>query len=360
MVIKNKNNELAKLVQDWKNQHEMYSYTLEDFVEEYKGDNFFLTYKVDGELTGFHYKNGKTILSTKSGILKTDFIISKELEKLLADYTEVIGIGELYAVDENGKMLPYTKSASIIRKPSPETENQLRYLIFDIFSINGKKIKDTVENKVDTINNIFKNSIYIQPLKFKESNIDDLEKEWEKVEQGTYEGFVIIDKDNNYIKIKPILTFDLAVIFVEISNTHPDMMGALGLAFKDKNDNFYFAGKVGTGFSQKDRIQWLNIAKKDKIKQEDSIIWIYPSYVVEVESMGINSRETEVYDTGLNFIKKDIGYILRQPRFKQIREDKSPLNKEDVRISQVPGYKYSTLKSTLIKNSFWIKYSKER
>jgi len=133
------------------------------------------------------------------------------------------------------------------------------------------------------------------------------------------------------------LEFDLAVIFVEISDIHPDRMGALGLAFMDEERNFRYAGKAGTGFSNKDRYDWLEYGKEREVRKEDNKIFIKPDRVVKVEAMDVFIREAETYDQDLNYIGDKTSGILRQPVFIEIREDKEVIP-EDIRIEQIPNW----------------------
>jgi len=328
-LFKNKNHPLIPVLNEWKKLNKMESRTLDSIDEE----PILKTFKIDGELTAVYYNNGDVELVSKTGTIRKELPLCEEIKDALKEYKEVILIGELYGVDENGKMLPFNETSSILRTPTSEEEKRIRLSVIQILSAD-KLFFDSVIESYSLVKELFSEYTYIHPMPEVTKDLNDI---WTvEIATKNYEGFVLYYPDK-IVKVKPKLEFDLAVIFVEISDIHPDRMGALGLAFMDEERNFRYAGKAGTGFSNKDRYDWLEYGKEREVRKEDNKIFIKPDRVVKIEAMDVFIREAETYDQDLNYIGDKTSGILRQPVFIEIREDKEA-TPEDIRIEQIPNW----------------------
>ena len=122
-------------------------------------------------------------------------------------------------------------------------------------------------------------------------------------------------------------------------------MGNLILAYIDKDENFRYAGRVGTGFKHSDREEWLSWALKNKASgpEKSRLIWTKPIRVVEIQSEELRIQNTALYAYDEAYgrysqIGKAKSAIGRKPVFIRIREDKKP-TPHDVRLEQIPGFK---------------------
>jgi len=342
---KQKENPIVKLVNEYKERLHWKSKDYEEmkkFIEE-KKEPLVVSLKVDGELVGIHFCEDQTKTYTKGGIMRTDLPVTDEVTSILKKrkYKDVIFFGELYATDEKGNPISYLKGESILQKPKNEKEEKrIRLIIFDVYSIDKKKVEGSYWQKFTLIQNLFEKGKYVKPAATKKGRIKEFNTFWDLVQKGKYEGIVI--RTNDTIKVKPILTFDLAVIGIEVSDTHPNWMGALILAFMDKKRNFRQAGKVGTGFKEKERAEWLKWAKQNKVNgpKIKNVIWIKPKRVVEIKAEEANKREAKVYKFEKNKyvqLNNMLSGIMRKPSFVRIRGDKS-INVNDLRLEQIPGW----------------------
>jgi DNA ligase-1 len=120
-------------------------------------------------------------------------------------------------------------------------------------------------------------------------------------------------RTDNWMKLKPAFeTLDVVVVGgIWGSGRRRGTLSSLVVAVRDK-DEFKQVGKVGTGFSEE-------LLKELTVKLEPKIIaargrevLIEPEMVIEVDFQDI--QKTNAYDAG---------YVLRIPRFKRERTDKS-------------------------------------
>jgi hypothetical protein len=178
----------------------------------------------------------------------------------------------------------------------------------------------------------------------------------QKVLEENFEGLVL--RVDGAIKVKPVHTVDLAVIgYTMGTGRHEGRMGALITAFRNTEGRFLYAGKVGTGFTDLDRDEWMERAcyyhmdryKGPKVKGvREQIHWLRPGIVAEVRAMQFNWKKVPTFiwlagstqDWQLMPAEKE-GAIMRHPRFVGWREDKMP-TEDEVRISQIPGWEKST------------------
>jgi len=324
-----KENELSKLANQWKKDRKWENISIEELPDK----EYVVSLKIDGELTAFEYKNGDITYSSRHGKIRKNLPFDKELIESFRKYKKVIGFGELYAVDKNGSILPYTQSMSILRKPNEENINQIRFKIFDIYQINDKKIEMPYLKRVSLIKKILNKKFAINAIKSSKNKISEIFDKY--VKSGKYEGLVIWDDQKTY-KIKEFINLDAVVIFVEKSDKHPDRMGALGLALLD-NNKFYYIGNVGTGFTEDQRIKWLRYALKNKIKEDNGKIFISPKIIVEVNAKTLNFGTNIIYNKKYDVIGHSQFGSLREPKFIRIRKDKT-ISDDNIGLSQIKNF----------------------
>lgn len=325
-----KENELSKLANEWKKERKWENISIEDLPDK----EYIVSLKIDGELTAFEYKDGEITYSSRHGKVRKNLPFDSELINKLKKYKKVIGFGELYAVDKNGNILPYTQSMSILRKPTEDNIDQIRFKIFDIYQINDKKIQMPYIKRMALIKKILQdNKFFINAIKSHKNKISDIFNKY--VKSGKYEGLVVWDNQKTY-KIKEFINLDAVVIFVEKSDKHPDRMGALGLAlFED--GKFYYIGNVGTGFTEEQRIKWLKYALKNKKKEQDGRIFIDPKIIIEVNAKSLNAGTNIIYNKQYEVVGDSEFGSLREPKFVRIRKDKD-IKEGNIGLSQIENF----------------------
>jgi DNA ligase 1 len=153
--------------------------------------------------------------------------------------------------------------------------------------------------------------------------IEDAERFFKQAIRGGQEGLMAKDPEavyvpgrraNNWMKLKPAFeTLDVVVVGgIWGSGRRRGTLSSLVVAVLDK-DRFKTVGKVGTGFSE-DVLKELTAKLEPKIiASRGRNVEIEPEMVIEVDFQDI--QETTAYAAG---------YVLRIPRFKRERNDKSP------------------------------------
>jgi DNA ligase-1 len=152
--------------------------------------------------------------------------------------------------------------------------------------------------------------------------IEDEEKFFKQALRAKHEGLMVKDPDAPYVpgkrtdywmKIKPAFeTLDVVVVGgIWGSGRRRGLLSSLVVAIRDK-DEFKTVGKVGTGFSE-ETLKDLTAKLEPKIiTTRGRNVEIEPSMVLEVDFQDI--QKTNRYRAG---------YVLRIPRFKRERTDKS-------------------------------------
>jgi bifunctional non-homologous end joining protein LigD len=121
-------------------------------------------------------------------------------------------------------------------------------------------------------------------------------------------------RSKQWIKLKVQNIQELAIVGFTPSKPAPKEIGALLLGVMEKGE-MRFAGKVGTGFSAKQRVELRRMLSRDEVpkpavagapRMRDAV-WVKPKYVAQV-------RFTEWTSDGR----------LRHPAFLGLRDDKSP------------------------------------
>jgi len=346
----NKQHQYLPVLNDYKRDTEARSLTIDETKKELDDRaDYVLSYKIDGEENLLVIDNGEVEFLSREGRVRTDMPLTREALSLVSGKGKVIAIGELHVVSPGGQPIPYPQAVSILRDPKgPEDEERIHFLVFDLMETDGKDwFKTSYSDRVAEITKLFTGS-KIYPAFVHKGSPDLLDSMWADVNANKgFEGIflTILGPDfeaESRIKIRPQFPQDLVVIAVQPSEAHEGWMGALVLAYMDVDGSFRYAGKVGTGFTQKDREEWLDWAETNQvIGPEEEYIWVKPSRVVEVRSDAVNMSS----QPGYNFTKskymqlgEGLSAIGRKPVFIRIREDKE-VTPEDLRLEQIPGFK---------------------
>jgi bifunctional non-homologous end joining protein LigD len=146
-------------------------------------------------------------------------------------------------------------------------------------------------------------------------------------------------RSKEWLKIKAINEQELVVVGWTPSNHSSKEIGSLHLAVMGDDGNLRYAGKVGTGFSYKQRVWWKDELSKDVIPattvkdapRERAATWVRPRHVVQVA-----------------FTEWTSDNRLRHPSFLGLREDKKVgevVKEEPVALAK-PAKKSSSKKAS--------------
>ena len=222
---------------------------------ESEGEEAIITVKFDGELCGAYYNEGKAECVSPKGTVKTGMPVTHEYAQKLSakGYKNAIFIAELYAVDQDGKPKSYMTAASILKKPDGDNDHRIHLAVFDIHSIDGKMYEnEKLEEKLKLIEEIFKDGKYVHPIPYKKGGIAEAEDQWTHLADNHYEGLVI-HMGGKIFKVKPIMSYDMAIVAIEKSDNVADRVGALLAAFVDKDGYWRLSGSIGGGMSDPER-----------------------------------------------------------------------------------------------------------
>jgi DNA ligase-1 len=126
-------------------------------------------------------------------------------------------------------------------------------------------------------------------------------------------------RTDNWMKLKPAFeTLDVVIVGgIWGSGRRKGLLSSLVIAIRGANDGLLTVGKVGTGFSEETLRDLTQRLKPLIITELGHNVEIEPKIVIEVDFQDI--QKTNRYRAG---------YVLRIPRFKRERPDKS-INEAD-------------------------------
>ena len=250
------------------------------------------TLKVDGEGVMAHFDGKESVVWNWYDRWRSNFHITDEITKMLKakKIKSAKLMGELYAVDAEGLMLPLTggakdelgmsnSTASIIKttgdKSTMERQNRIRLAVFDILELNGKSLRETpYEERIAIAAGLVGGGKTVRAIPMVQgTGSSPLQKLWHKgLHEPFFEGLVIrITDTGRTFKVKGAATVDLAVIgyyrggraqFTDEkgnikreghAGSMSEAIGGLALAFMDKDGNYIYSGNVGTGWKVQER-----------------------------------------------------------------------------------------------------------
>ena len=288
-----------------------------------RGDNWRYELKYDGyRIFAFIHNTGVKLLTRNQLDWTRKFQFdTKQLLKL--PHNTLLD-GEIVALDESNRINFSTLQKAVKGKKS----SKLQYIIFDIVFFNGRDLRKlSLQSRRSKLQSSFKESkaVAIAP-QYKEDSLEKLVKE---VKRKGIEGIVAKDIEANYssgrtrswLKVKFNLHEEFCIIGYTKHSKSSRSIGALLLGLKAGKESYLYCGKVGTGFSTKERQSLFlelstnckgqpNISNKHLLPRDKFIC--KPKLVCEIV-----------------FAEWTSDKLLRQARYMGLRSDKSP---EDVSI----------------------------
>lgn len=286
-----------------------------DWIYEIKWDGIRALSYVDGELS---------IRSRKGKEMKDKFPELDELrdlaEGLVLDGEIIVmreGAVDFQAVAKRNQVTA-PKEIDRLRRTSPAT-----YVVFDILERDGSPLTDlSLIERRRVLEESVREGKHVVLSSYVEENG---EAYFQAALQRGLEGIIAKKKDSRYVqgrsdnwlKIKRIKTCDCAVFgHTKGKGSRTETFGALVLGLYDDSNPIYI-GKVGTGFSQSDLEELMELFKELEVDNETLpgidapglVTWLRPELVCEV---GYHSVTREVR--------------LRMPRFLGMRTNKDPMD----------------------------------
>ena len=239
---------------------------------------------------------------------------------------EVVLDGEIVVLDEKGaprfQLLQQGDRREIL-------------IVFDILWLDGKDLRNlTYDERRIILEKTLKRTPAAIKVSEKITTTGDVALE--RAKKAGWEGIIAKRRSSVYeprrskewLKVKAINEQELIVVGWNPSTASDREIGSLHLAVMGDDGAPHYAGKVGTGFSAKQRLWWRNELSKDVVPQtmvkdaprERVATWVKPRFVVQVA-----------------FTEWTADNRLRHPSFLGIREDKKV--SEVVKEEPVPAKK---------------------
>lgn len=340
----------GEAAREWKALQVMEFVEFDELKERMEGEggDAIISVKYDGELVGVYYNAGRAETVTQKGTVRTGMPVTHECAQLMSakGYKTAILMAELYAIDQDGKPKSYMTASNILKKPEGGQDQRIRLAVFDIHSIDGKQYEnEKLEDKLALITQIFSEGKYVHPIPYKRGGIAEAEEQWKTVPENHYEGLVV-HMGGKIFKVKPIMSYDMAIVAVEKSSKVPDRIGALLAAFIDKDGYWRLSGAIGGGMNDHERAEFFKWAERNKVSEDEERIWVNPMaepMIVEVTAYEVNLKEKPALkfaDGKWTQVEQRMSGVLRFPQLVRLRDDKEP-KYPDVRPEQL-GIKSGT------------------
>lgn len=351
--------------------------------------------KVDGEFTVLVYRDGEACSINPGGTVRVGLPWLAEVAELLKKKSikEAIVAGELYVKREDRRPRVHDV-VTVARQPQSEAElEQLQFAVFDLISLDNETIEGEFATTWERIHELFRDGKRIHPVEARvAADLNEVEKlfsDWVEKEGG--EGLVVRSETAGMFKVKPRHTLDAVVVgFTESADDREGLMHDLLLAVRRTDGTLQILTRVGGGFSEVERREFLSDLKDIVVESEyaeinsDHVAYqmVRPEWVVEISCLDLVSQTTR--GAAINRMVLDwdrdgseMYHIIRRmplvsvisPQFIRRREDKSAANQQDVRIEQVTAIvdvpmadrdakQFTLPKSELLKREVYTKEAK--
>ncbi len=328
---------------DWKDTVKFIEMSYSDFISFLMSnkEKFYLSQKIDGELSAMIYEKDKMpYFITKGGVYRDrDYNVLREYREIL-DKTKIencVIIGELVAL-EGKKQFPFNKSQSIIQTGDT---SKVHHFIIDIYELDSNLVWG--KYTFPKLEKMF-NTEHIHQPKWIYDNINGFKKLWQQIViEGKGEGIVARNPDKPKVlyRIKNVQTVDCVVVAIgkELERAwNKHQMGYLRLAFLNESGNFILTAKVGTGFSSKIRSEMFQWANNNFVEKRSGELWVPPVLVVEVKYRRHRKSKLPLLKYEDNQYKVLGNYdsiMMDQVSFVRFRNDKV-INYKDLSVNQFP------------------------
>lgn len=298
---------------------------IEEVIEEHTAGTSF-EFKYDGARIQMHRSgDGVRIFTRRLSDVTTSLPEMEEIA-LTLPAKDFLVEGEVVAVDEEGKPLPFQDLMRRLRRVHEVEEMKermpLKLYLFDILYLNGRMLIDNpYESRWERLSELAPDYLADRIVT---SDANEAREFLKKALEAGHEGLMAKALDSNYqpghrgkkwFKIKPAERLDLVVVAAEWgSGRREGWLSNYHLAVRnEESGEFEMIGKTFKGLTDE---QFKRITERllaIKTSEDRYTVYVRPEVVVEVAYNEI--QKSPHYESG---------YALRFARIKRIREDKSP------------------------------------
>ena len=330
----------------------------EGIRSQFPDAEYLVSRKIDGEFTCVVCDGGQAVTINPGGTVRYGLPLLQEVCERLnrSGIKQAILLGELY-VRRTDRRPRVHDVVRVARQPESQADvDSLCFAVFDLIQIDGVPAPDAYASKLGVIEKAFGEGDRVHPVETRSvrttGEIEALFQKW--VEEDGGEGLVVRSADAGLFKVKPRHNLDVAVIgFTEGLDDRAGLIHDLLVAVMRPEGLLQILGRVGGGFSEDDRRNWLSDLKDAGAESEyaevnDQVAYrfVRPERVIEISCLdliGQNTRGAAVERAVLNWDAPASTYrpIRRlplcapiSPQFVRIRDDKQCVP-EDIRIQQL-------------------------
>jgi ATP-dependent DNA ligase len=354
--------QLLPAVQDYRRQAAAQMVPLErsDIQRKLPDADYFVSRKVDGEFAAIILRQGQVFSLNPGGTVRVGLPAFEEAARMLQQHgvRSAIIAAEFFVESEPRRRERVHDVVRIARQPQSAGElDSLHFAAFDLIELDGRWNPLPYSESWARLNQLLGGGRWVRPVETEQvRTAREVERLFQKhVEQDGAEGIVARSDHSGWFKIKPRHSLDAAVIgFTEAGDERVGLLHDLLLALVRGDGTLQVLCRVGGGFSEDQRRDWLSDLKDSVVDSEyaevnsDHVAYrmVRPDWVVEISCLDLVSQTTRgapVNRMTLNWNRQRDAYeVIRRlplvsvisPQFLRRREDKR-VNPDDVRVRQV-------------------------
>jgi hypothetical protein len=379
---------LVTLAQDYRRRAQARLQPLDaEGLKKLPAGDYHVSLKIDGEFNLLVYQDSEAILVNPGGTVRAGLPCLEEIASLL-DHPEapspLVLAGELYYVHECRQRERVHDVLRVAR--APQSADELDWLCFTVFDVVGAR---SFESALLTIHGYG----LPRPPWVMTRDRDEIGRYFQKWTEAGGEGLVLRSEQGSY-KVKLRHSIDAVVVgFTEAAGDRAGMIHDLLLALLRPDGSYQLIGRVGGGFTDQDRRDWLCDLQDWQVSSTHAETneglayrWVWPRHVIEISVLDVISQTmrsqpilTECLEwqtsegheekrPGLGMwhaIRKLPGVALISPQFVRRRDDKFPVG-SDIRLGQVADLidipladldprKFDLAKSQVLRRTVWTK-----
>lgn len=286
-------------------------------------------YKFDGARVQIHVRDGEVRIFSRrlSEVTRSLPDIVQAVRGFSSSFREIVLDGEVVAVDETGRPMPFQellRRFRRLREVEEEAERiPLKLWIFDILYLDGRELLDmSYWERRELLEKLIP-AEYLAP-RIVTSSIEEVQAFMRRAMEEGHEGLMAKNLDSPYrpgrrerlwLKIKPADTLDLVIVAADWG--HGRRMGWLSnyhlAAYSPETGEFEVVGKTFKGLTDEE-FEWMTKRLLElRISDDGYTVTVRPRIVVEVAYNEIQKSP-----------KYKSGYALRFARITRVRADKAP------------------------------------
>jgi len=338
---------MRNYIEEWKNKVRFLAIGYDEFIEKFDkiSDLYFLE-KLDGQSTAAVYDRKECFFQTPVGSKIEDIPAVYEYKTILEKLKvkSAVFVGELVA-QKMGTILSFAQSESVIKTSyKPENAEIIHLYLFDILELDGKPVSFPAAIKFLT-KNFSNKTTRLHIPNVSRGGVEEFRQIYQRtIQKGLgFEGIIIRLPNGRALKVKPTLSFDLALLGagnLKMRTWPKGHISYLISAFMDRKGIFRLTSRVGTGFDFKQRSELFKYVNNEYIIEKNNELFVPPTRVIEVEFQNYDIQDMPSY----NFTKgtyeetgKKLSTSMRFPRFSRFRDDKK-ITVNDLRLEQIPQF----------------------